>query len=71
MKPKHQQINFPPLDEVTSPTVSTNAAAYYLNRKPQTLRIWACLESGPICPERINSRLAWPVAGIKALTGVA
>jgi hypothetical protein len=69
VKPAKNQ-NFPPLDEVTSPTVTTEAAAYYLNRKPQTMRIWACLESGPIRPNRINGRLAWPVAEIKALTGV-
>jgi len=63
---------FPPLGEVTSPTVSTDAAAFYLNRKPQTLRAWACLEPiGAIRPLRINGRLAWPVAEIKALTGVA
>lgn len=61
---------FTPLDQVTSPTVTTNAAAYYLNRKPQTMRIWACLESGPLRPARINGRLAWSVAEIKALTGV-
>lgn len=69
MKPKTNQ--FPPLGEVTSPTVSTEAAAYYLNRKPQTLRVWACLEAGAIRPTRINGRLAWPVSKIKALTGVA
>lgn len=64
--------NFPPLEEVTSPTVSTDAAAHYLNRKPQTLRAWACLEPiGAIRPLRINGRLAWPVAEIKVLTGVA
>lgn len=60
---------FPPLDQVTSPTVATNAAAHYLNRKPQTMRLWASLESGPIRPKRINGRLAWSVAEIKALTG--
>jgi hypothetical protein len=63
--------NFPPLDKVTSPTVSTEMAAYYLNRRPQSLRAWACLESGPLRPTRINGRLAWSVAEIKALTGVA
>jgi hypothetical protein len=63
--------NHLPLDQVTSPTVSTDAAAHYLNRKPQTLRAWACLENGPIRPMHINGRLAWPVAGIKTLTGVA
>jgi hypothetical protein len=63
--------NFPPLDQVTIPTVQTDAAAHYLNRKPQTLRAWACLENGPIRPMHINGRLAWPVAGLKVLTGVA
>lgn len=29
---------FPSLELVTRPTVDTNAAAYYLNRQPQTLR---------------------------------
>jgi len=70
MKSKQQQISFPPLDEVTSPTVTTEAAAYYLNRKPQTMRIWACMENGPIRPSRINGRLAWPVVKLKILTGV-
>ena len=57
----------PPLDEVTSPTVRTKAAAYYLNRKPQTLRQWACLENGAIRPIRINGRLAWKTADIRNL----
>ena len=59
--------NFTPLEQVTRPTVPTDAAAHYLNRRPQTLRAWACLENGPIRPIRINGRLAWSVAGIKAL----
>lgn len=62
---------YPPLDQVTSPTASTGAAAHYLNRKPQTLRVWACLENGPIRPIRINGRLAWPVPEIKKLVGIA
>lgn len=62
---------FPPLGFVNSPTVITEAAAYYLNRKPQTLRAWACLENGLIRPIRINGRLAWPVADIKKLVGEA
>ncbi|MEQ1621811.1 MAG: hypothetical protein ABL919_10430 [Methylococcales bacterium] len=61
---------FIPLDQVSRPTVPTDAAAHYLNRKPQTLRAWACLENGPLRPIRINGRLAWSVAEIKALTGV-
>ena len=62
-----QNKAFPPLGDINSPTVSTDAAAYYLNRKSQTLRSWACLENGPLRPIRINGRLAWSVAGIKSL----
>ncbi|MCA9367680.1 helix-turn-helix domain-containing protein [Candidatus Kaiserbacteria bacterium] len=47
--------------------VTTNEAANWLNRKPQTLRKWACLENGPIRPIRINGRLAWRVADIVGL----
>ena len=63
----HSLPVYPPLEQVTRPTVPTDAAAYYLNRQPQTLRAWACLENGPIRPIRINGRLAWPVAAIRAL----
>jgi hypothetical protein len=63
---------FPPLDTESRPTVETAAAAYYLNRQEQTLRAWACRSgSGPLTPKRVHGRLAWPVAGIKALLGVA
>lgn len=61
---------FVPLEAVSRPAVDTAAAAYYLNRKPQTLRMWACLENGPIRPVRVNGRLAWRVADIKAVIGV-
>ena len=61
---------FPPLESVTRPTVPTEQAAYYLDRKPQTLRAWACLDTGPIRPVRVNSRLAWPVREIKKMLGV-
>lgn len=61
---------FPPLESVSRPAVDTAAAAYYLNRRPQTLRAWACLENGPLRPLRINGRLAWPVSGLRRLTGL-
>ncbi|SFU77678.1 hypothetical protein [Nitrosospira multiformis] len=63
----YEYWKFPPLEHETRPAVPTDAAAYYLNRKSQTLRAWACLENGPIRPIRINGRLAWPVAAIRAL----
>lgn len=46
---------------------NTTDAAKALNRAPQTLRKWACLENGPIRPIRINGRLAWPVDEIARL----
>ena len=58
---------FQPLQKVTRPTVPTDQAAYYLNRRPQTLRSWASLENGPIIPIRINGRLAWPVLQMRAI----
>ena len=61
---------YPPLESVTQPAIPTNQSAYYLNRKPQTLRAWACLENGPIRPIRINGRLAWSVKEIKKVLGV-
>ncbi|KZZ12044.1 hypothetical protein A3749_07330 [Oleiphilus sp. HI0078] len=48
-------------------TLPTNEAAEALNRQPQTLRKWACLECGPIRPIRINGRLAWRVEDLQKL----
>ena len=62
---------FPPLESVTRPAVDTAAAAYYLNRAQQTLRLWASQENGPLRPMRINGRLAWPVSDLRRLLGVA
>ena len=51
----------------------TPEAAFHLNRKNQTLRIWAMRETYPpgLKPMRVNGRLSWPVAGIRAALGVA
>ena len=62
---------FPLLELVNRPTVPTDQAAHYLNRRPQTLRTWACLENGPLRPHRVMGRLAWSVAEIRAVLGVA
>ena len=62
---------FPALELVNRPAVDTAAAAHYLNRKPQTLRGWACMENGPLRPLRINGRLAWPVAELRRVLGVS
>jgi hypothetical protein len=68
--PQHCTTQFPQLDQVTKPNLTTAEAAYYLNRRPQTLRGWACLENGPLRPIRIGGLLAWNTATVKALAGV-
>jgi len=61
--------NFPALAAVAKgrDTLPTNEAAVAINRAPQTMRKWACLENGPIRPIRINGRLAWRVSELQAL----
>lgn len=68
--PAAARVEYPPLECVTSPGVPTPQAAHYLNRKPQTLRGWACAEDGPLRPRRINGRLLWPVAELRRVLGV-
>ena len=63
-----QQQPFPTLEAETRPTVPTAQAAWYMNRRPQTMRIWA-MTGRPIKPLRINGRLAWPIAEIRKLCG--
>lgn len=63
---------FPRLEDVTRPVVSTEEAAYYLGRRPQTLRIWALGRvPAPVLPRRIGGRLGWPVDEIRRLCGVS
>lgn len=62
---------FPPLNEVNKPNLTTAEAAYYLNRRPQTLRCWACHEDGPISAKRTNGRLDWATIAVKRIAGVA
>ena len=63
---------FPPLEQITRPTVPTAQAAYYLNRRPQTLRGWAMKDgTGPVRPLRVHGILAWPVAELRRVLGVA
>ncbi len=64
------KILYPPIEHLTRSAVTTNEAAFYLNRKPQTLRIWAMRENGLIRPIRINGRLAWPVSEIKKILNI-
>jgi hypothetical protein len=63
---RHQLI---PLNREFRTNLPTDEAAAHLNRAPQTLRLWACTEQGPIRPIRINGRLAWRVADLRNLVG--
>jgi hypothetical protein len=71
MSVKTQLESLIPLNEEKRHALPTSLAALHLNRAQQTLRMWACLENGPIRPIRCNGRLAWVVEDIKRLMGVA
>lgn len=62
--------DFVPLHLETRTHVTTKVMCRHLNRKEQTARAWACLETGPLRPVRVLGRLAWAVADIKRLLGV-
>lgn len=68
---REMRINFQPgfgvLAHERRTHVETACAAYHLGRKPQTLRVWASSETGPLRPIRVNGRLAWPVEEIRRL----
>ena len=68
MNPESATVRmFPPLAHETRSTVETECAAFHLNRRPQTLRLWACQANGPIRPIHVHGRLAWKVADIQAV----
>jgi hypothetical protein len=60
-----------PLALETRSALPTPEAAYHLNRAQQTLRLWAMRNDGPVKCLRINGRLAWPVAELRKVLGVA
>jgi hypothetical protein len=59
------------LEQETRHALTTQEAAFHLNRAPQTLRLWACKNDGPVRPIRINGRLAWAVGDLKRVLGVS
>ncbi len=68
--PQKFTAQYLPLELVNKPNLTTAECAFYLNRRPQTLRGWACLENGPLRPARIGGLLAWSTATVKALAGI-
>jgi hypothetical protein len=70
--PHQFDAQYLPLEQVTKPNLTTAETAYYLNRRPQTLRCWASLENFPagLRCKRIGGLLAWPTVQVKALAGM-
>lgn len=64
---------FPPLETVTKPNLTTRELAFYSNMAEQTWRVKACYDTAPegLRPLRVCGKLAWPTAGVKKLLGVA
>lgn len=59
------------LDSIDRQFLTTNEAAHFLNRQPQTLRNWATTNRGPIKCVRLAGRLVWPTDAIRALIATA
>ena len=62
---------FPPLELVTKPNLTTKELCHYANIAEQTAWVWACKETGPVRPIRIGRRLQWATKAVKQLCGVA
>jgi hypothetical protein len=54
-----------PLQREARSVIPTSEAAAHLGRSPQTLRLWACKEIGPLRPVRVNGRLGWRVDDLR------
>jgi len=65
--------DFVPLQLETRTHVSTAVMCRHVGRKEQTARGWASAQTYPpkLKPVRLLGRLCWPVAGIKAVLGMA
>lgn len=70
MAMKVSQAGMVPLADEKRAAVPSADAAAHLGRQPQTLRLWACHENGPIRPIRVHGRLMWKTSDLKRLLGV-
>jgi hypothetical protein len=64
---RDSESHHPPLDNIVRPVLTMEEAAFYLNRRQQTLRVWACHEKGPLSPVRVHGRLGWNTDDIRSL----
>lgn len=64
----NRSSDFSSLEQAVIPaTLTTKQVAAALNRKPRTVSKWAWTGTGPLKPQRINGRLAWPADRVAAL----
>jgi hypothetical protein len=56
-----------PLTSEARVALATKEAALHLSLSPQTLRLWAQTDSGPITPTRVNGRFYWRVIDLARL----
>jgi len=66
-------MRFIPITEQIRTHVSTEEAAFYLCKKPQTMRSWGCASNKsipPIKPIKIGNKLLWSVKEIKKLLNI-
>lgn len=61
----NKAVHITPLAQESRTAIPTSEAAAHLNRAAQTLWLWACKESGPLRPIRVNGRLAWKVEDLR------
>jgi predicted DNA-binding transcriptional regulator AlpA len=64
-----QRTQYPPLEEVVKPLLTTSEFCHYSNLARSTAWVWSC-RGGKVNPIRIGSRLGWPTAAVKELCGV-
>lgn len=64
---KGVQMNYPPLEEVTTPFVKTSQAAHYLQLQRSTLCAYAKSPTPPVEAIRVGNKFFFKTADIKNL----
>ena len=64
-------VEFPRLEQVTKPNLTTKEFCFYTNLSQQTAWLWSCKGKGPIRPLHIGRKLNWPTHLVKKLCEVS
>ena len=60
-------MDFAPLESVSKPLLTISEVAHYLNRRPQTVRVWTSRDTAPIPVIRINGKPAFRTIDVRNL----